>query len=323
MTHYTNFVGIDIGKYEVVAACYGASQSHTFPNSPQGFLAFKRTFKTAFQTTFFVLETTGGYEDLFLQSLVLQKVAVHRANTRQVKSFIHSLGIKGKNDAIDALGLARYGFERRDLLALYQPPSARMRELQALTERLEDLKQSLVQEKNRAQAPAILPEIRKSCLKTIEFLKKEIKSLSEKADRLMAEDPDLARKRDILLEIPGIGPTISRTLPILMPELGYLGRREIASLAGLAPHPRESGLRVGYRRTGGGRQNVRRVLFMAGMAASNTKSFLGAKYQAMVAAGKKKMVALVALMRKILVIANAKIRDYLREQASLAQKGTV
>jgi transposase len=134
--------------------------------------------------------------------------------------------------------------------------------------------------------------------------------LETEINQLIQADPDKQAKQVILQEIDGIGPTTSNSLLALLPELGNVNRRQIASLVGVAPHPCESGKSVGYRQTQGGRQTVRSILFMAAMTAARSKGRLGEFYRKLIARGKKKMVALTALMRKIVVIANAKIRDW-------------
>lgn len=126
---------------------------------------------------------------------------------------------------------------------------------------------------------------------------------------MMDNDPDLKAKKDTLKTIPGIGEMIGHDLLVLFPELGQLNRKQIASLAGLAPKANDSGKMKGYRSTGHGRNTLKPILFMAAMAARRANSPLKAFYENLINKGKKKMVALTALMRKIIVIANAKIRD--------------
>jgi transposase len=187
-----------------------------------------------------------------------------------------------------------------------------LEDLQALAERRLDLNKSLVQEKNRSQAPTVTPWIQKSCQAVIKVLKDELECVLTAMNVLLETCPELAKRKEVLQSIAGIGEVISMQLIALLPELGYLNRRAIASLVGLAPHPNESGTKTGQRRTKGGRQHVRNILFMAGMSAIRSKSFIGAYYQGLIARGKKKMVALVAVMRKIIVIANARIKDALK-----------
>jgi transposase len=306
MTIYTHFIGIDIGKFEVVAASYGSKTALTFPNTQEGLKSFLASYDT--QEALIVLETTGGYERLFLKSLVERQLAVHRANTRQVKAFIRSLGCKGKTDALDSLSLARYGYERQDRLALYQQPENAYESLQSLAQRRIDLNHLLVAEKNRSQAPSTDEFVKESCKAVIAFIEQQLCQVMESLR------PEMLAKQKVMQEIPGVGEITSAMLVALLPELGHLNRRQIASLTGLAPYPNESGTKVGYRRTKDGREQAKKVLFMAAISAAHSKSALGKTYSNMLERGKKKMVALVALMRKIIVIANAKVRDLLPKQ---------
>jgi len=311
MALYTNFIGIDIGKFENVVGTQNNKSTQTFTNTQEGFDSFFKNNKAILKNAFVVLETTGGYEKLFLQNLLKKKIPVHRANTRQVKAFIHSLGRKAKTDALDALALARYAFERHDHLPLYQPLENQFQSLQSLAQRRLDLNQVLVSEKNRLQAPAADSFVKKSCQAIIEAIQTQLEKVTQEMESQLEQLPELNQKRKVLEEIPGIGKITSLLLVALLPELGHLNRREIASLVGLAPHPNESGTKIGYRRTKGGRQDVRSILFMAGLSAARSKSRLGDKYKKLTNAGKKKMVAMVAIMRTIIVIANAKIKEFM------------
>lgn len=319
MTLYTTFIGIDIGKYEIVVGFHASKSTACFQNDQKGFEAFFKAHKTLLKSSFVVLETTGGYEKLFLHNLVKKGVAVHRANTRQVKAFIHSLGAKGKTDALDAIALARYGYERHDRLALYKPLDKVLTLLQGLAQRRLDLNQILVCEKNRAKAPTATTFVKQQCAQMIETIQQQIDQVTEEMEHWIQKAPELQRKRQVLEKIPGVGKIVSLQLAILLPELGHLNRRQIASLVGLAPYPFESGTKVGYRRTRGGRRDVRNILFMAGMSAAHSKSKLGDKYRFLLNnKGKKKMVALVAIMRNIIVIANHKVKDLALENQKVS-----
>lgn len=307
---YQNFIGIDIGKASFVVGFYNQRDTYEFENSLKGFKAFIERFEAILPFSLVVLETTGGYEMNLVTYLVSRKFAVHRADTRKVKYFIRSLGKEAKSDAIDAQGLSRYGCERHERLDLYVPKVSNQELLQQFTQRRLDLKKMLVQEKNRSQSPNLNASISKSCYAMINALEKQMLAVDEAIQSLIDADPKQKEKQQVLQEVDGIGQIISGTLLALLPELGTVNRRKIASLVGLAPHPYESGSKIGYRRTKGGREDARSILFMAAMTASRSKGRLGEFYRSMIARGKKKMVALTALMRKIVVIANAKIADW-------------
>jgi len=304
---YQNFIGIDIGKDEFYVGQADIQEVVIYPNQKDGFISFVDKFKEIQAKTLIVLETTGGYELSLIRYLQAQGFFVHRANTRKVKSFIRSLGNLGKSDAIDARGLAFYAKERHEQLGLYEPPADE--KLLKLIRRREDLNKILVQEKNRLKAPD-QEELKDSFKTIIRVLENELNVLEDRIDKLIQANKEYTEKRSVLKTLPGIGTIISAQLLVLVPELGQLDRRKIASLGGVAPHPNESGKKIGYRYVRGGRYDVKRALFLAAMTASRGKSRLGEFYRKLIASGKKKMVALVAVMRKILVIANARMRDY-------------
>lgn len=313
MRLYNNFVGIDIGKLTFVVAVHGQSKTEEFENTAMGIDSFIKKYETVLKESLSVLETTGGYETKLMLTLVDIGYAVHRANTRKVKHFIYSLGNGAKTDRLDAKALALYGYERRERLECFVPPSKRSLELFELTQRRQDLKRFLVAEKNRLQAPRC-SIIKSSCEKVIEVISGQIEEVTKQIQDLIAEDVILSNKKKILKAIPGVGEITANDLLILLPELGNLNRREIASLAGLAPRANDSGLHKGYRVVAHGRSDIKSILFMSAMAARNSNSSLKEFYNRLVAAGKKKMVALTALMRKIIVMANAKIRDWNQTQ---------
>lgn len=310
MSNYSTFLGIDIGKSEVVVGVYGSKITQAFPNSKSGFKAFLKEHRKTLQGALVILETTGGYERLFLNALLDRKISVHRANTRQVKNFIRSWGQYGKSDALDAQALARYGYERHQSLALFQKQDPKILRLSSLAQRRQDLTQMLVQEKNRLQSPEDDPLVLKSCKQVIATFETQISLINQEIEELINGDVHLQSQQKLLEIIPGIGSKISSALLAFVPELGQLNRRQIASLCGLAPHPYESGQKIGYRKTKGGRQHVRSILFMAAMSARRSNSRLKAFFEKLIANGKMKMVALTALMRKIIIIANAKLKEF-------------
>ncbi len=235
--------------------------------------------------------------------------AVHRANTRKVKRFIQSYGNDAKTDKLDAKALALYGYERVQRLELFSPQSANAISLFELVQRRNDLKQMIVAEKNRLKAPRA-NIIKDSCNAVLEVLNKQIEAITDDINALIDADSLLKAKKEVLKTIPGIGNIVANELLVLLPELGSLTRRKIASLAGLAPKANDSGQFSGYRCISYGRCGIKPMLFLAAMAARNSNSSLKFFYNQLISNGKKKMVALTALMRKIIVIANARIRDF-------------
>lgn len=316
MELYQNFIGIDIGKFNFVVAIYNNKQTKEYENNAAGIAEFMNDYQHLFANALCILETTGGYEMELLLTLCDQKLPVHRANTRKVKNFIRSLGNEAKTDALDAKALALYGFERCDRIELFNPQSKKMLELYELVGRRHDLKQIIIAEKNRIKAPKA-NLIKTSCKTVITMLTQEIEKITDRINSLIAKDEVLKEKKEVLKTIPGIGDVVANELLAFLPELGQLDRRKIASLTGLAPRSNDSGTIKGYRRTANGRNCIKPILFVAAMAARNSKTGMKDFYERMIERGKKKMVALVALMRKIIVIANARLRDLHRSNVAI------
>lgn len=170
----------------------------------------------------------------------------------------------------------------------------------------------LVQEKNRLKSPGNV-SVRSSIEFMISTLEKEMDNIARQLDEIISASDQLSKKKELLKSVPGVGEKTASSLLAFVPELGSLNGKQMASLCGVAPFPKQSGTKTWYSRTSGGRRNMRPLLYLAAMGASRSKTHLGEFYNKLIAAGKKTLVALTALMRKIVVIANARIRDLLRE----------
>jgi len=309
MTLYNTFIGIDIGKFNFVVSVYNTQLIQEYENTSSGIAQFIKDHIDISAKSLCIVETTGGYELELLYTMVANNYRIHRADTRKVKNFIRSYGNCVKTDALDAKALALYGYERHEKLELFKLQSEDELKLFRLVQRRGDLNSMLVAEQNRFQSPA-MKEVKSYVKEIITALKEQLKKVSEEIQSLIDANPVLKNKQKILKTVPGIGNLVAFELLILLPEIGRLCRRKIASLAGVAPRANESGKFIGYRRTGYGRLGIKRILFLAAMAARNSKTHLKEFYEKLVAKGKKKMVALTALMRKILIIANARLRDF-------------
>jgi transposase len=252
-----------------------------------------------------VIESTGGYERLVTTKLYLAGLPVCRVNPKRVRYFARSIGQLAKTDKLDAKVLARFGEVVKP--ALTQLPSEQEQLLSALLSRREQLSAILVAEKNRmGTAPA---KIRPSLNEHITWLKKQLKELDKEVDAFINDTPDLKEKDELLQEVKGIGKKTSAKLIADVPELGACDRKQIAALIGIAPYNRDSGSMKGQRAISGGRPDVRSVLYMATLAATRFNPVIKIFYQRLLKAGKKKKVAIVACMRKLLTILNAMLRD--------------
>lgn len=309
MSEYSYYIGIDIGKNSFDVALHdGSNSANQFENTAQGIKKFMRTYQQKLPAAFVVLEATGGYENNLLKSLLKANSAVHRAHPLQAKHFIRSLGKRAKTDRLDALALARYGAERHQDLLLATERSESEEQFKTLLSRRDDLIAMRTQETNRFKSPAYASE-KKHIKRVIDVLNDELKQLEIRMKAIISDSHELQKRKKVLLSMSGIGDTVANTLLGFLPELGKVTGKVIASLVGLAPHARDSGTLQGYRRTGGGRANIRKVLFLAALSASVHDKKLKEFYQRLLNKGKKPIVAIIAVARKLLVIANAKIRD--------------
>jgi transposase len=317
MDIYNNFVGIDIGKHEFVVNVYGSKKTYPYTNNLEGLEKLNGELGTILQNALIVLEVTGGYERSVIAYLQQKNIAVHRANGRQIKSFIRSYGIVAKNDNIDAIALSQYAFERQSSLKIYQVSKHDF--LRELNERRNDLVKMRTQEKNRSQAPCSnLPK--NSFTSVLNVLDEQINVIEKQMEALIASDAELTLKIKELKTISGIGNVLAHALIAQMPELGELNQKQAASLAGVAPHPNQSGTKNGYRRTRGGRRSIKALLFMGALSAVRSKSKLGDFYNRLISNGKSKLCALVAVIRKMVVIANAKIKAALALRTQTSER---
>jgi transposase len=300
----SSFIGCDVGKTDIVVFDSRTNQTRSIPNRKADLARFARTLD---QACFVICEATGGYEAALLRALVQADRAVHRADARKVKAFIRSFGTLGKTDAIDARALAFYGRERHAQLAKWQAPDPARESLQALVLTRRDLVADRLAYRNRLAAPGAAA-VKHQLGKLLTSFDQQIAAINRAITALIRAHKTLAAAEKTIRGVIGIGETTAAALLALVPELGTLNRREVASLAGLAPHPNQSGANDAYRRTRGGRPEVKRVLFMAAMVAAKNNPQQRLFYQRLLAQGKKPLVALTAVMRKLVVICNAMLR---------------
>jgi transposase len=298
------FIGCDVGKTAIVVFDPASGATRAIANEPQALSDFAASLNP---TCFVVCEATGGYERDLLAALIAAGVPAHRADARKVKAFIRSFGTLGKSDAIDATALARYGLDRHAELPLWSAREPERERLQALVLARRDLIKDRLAYANRRAAPAAEP-VHPYLEALVESFDAQIKAIEANIKTLCAACEPIAKAVQTLVTIQGVGQKTAAALIALMPELGSLPRRQAAALAGLAPHPNQSGQTDAYRRTRGGRPEIKRVLFMAAISAAKHNPTLTAFYKRLLSAGKKPLVAITAIMRKLVVIANAKLR---------------
>jgi transposase len=312
------FVGIDVSKeFLDVATRGGEINPFRVRRDEEGLSELvQRLASPELQVKLVVLEATGGIERDVVATLAAAKLPVAVVNPRSVRDFARSTGKLAKTDGIDAAVLAHYA---EAVGPVAQPvPDALSREIEALLTRRRQVIQSLVSERNRRSGLQLQrvsgpgKRVMDSLKRSIAWLEKELASLDDELDDAIKNSSVWRAKDELLRSVKGVGPVLSRTLLGYVPELGQLNRKEIASLMGVAPFNNDSGKRSGKRSIWGGRGEVRAVLYMASVAAIRCNDVLAAFYQRLVAAGKPKKVALIAVMRKLLTRLNATMRAHLQ-----------
>lgn len=298
------WIGIDVSGAELAVGVYPSGEVKTFPYEPQGIWDLI-VFVGSFKPERIIVEATGGLEAGVAAELYNSGLPVCVVNPRQVRDFAKSLGVLAKTDNIDAVVLGRYG---EAIKPQVRPmASDEERAIKELVARRRQLVEMLVQEKNRYSRAS--RKTGKEILKHIKWLEKRIKDLDKDISDAIIKSPLWSEKAGILKSVPGVGDVLSFTLLADLPELGTLGRKEIAALVGVAPFNNDSGLMRGKRKVWGGRGNVRRVLYMGIIAGIQFNPVIRAFYERLIAAGKKPKVALTACMRKLLVILNVMIKN--------------
>ena len=308
------FVGVDVSKDSLDVAIRPGGQNATFANEDKGIGTLVAKLLEVGPERILV-EATGGYEMVLVAALAAARLPVVVANPRQVRDFAKAKGRWAKTDRIDADVLAAFG---EAIQTEVRPiPDAAARELAGLVARRSQLIGMRTAEKNRLSMAgrAVAPQIGKH----VRWLDAEIRKLDQKIETKLRSNEVLWQKLELIDGVPGIGPVTSAILLVQMPELGQLNRRQIAALAGLAPFNRDSGQQRGVRMIWGGRTPVRNALYMATLSAIRHNPSIRPVYQRLRQAGKKKMVAFTACMRKLLVILNAMIRDRASWRGTAAQ----
>jgi transposase len=299
------FVGIDVSKAHLDVAWRPGGGARRFANTEPGVAELVGALRAS-PPALIVLESTGGLERPLAVALAEAGLPTRVIDPPRARHFARSLGEHSKTDAIDARVLARFAEAvRPEARAL---PDAEALELQALLDRRGQLVAMRTAERNRLQqAPPA--SVRRDLEAHLRYLDGRVAELDEEVASRVRGHPEWGPRDAVLRSIPGVGDQTSRMLLGRLPELGRLTGKRIAALAGLAPRARDSGAREGVRTIFGGRKEVRTALYMAALSAVRHNPPLRAVYARLRAAGKKPKVALTAIARKLLTIANAMIRD--------------
>jgi transposase len=298
-------VGIDVSKHWLDVAVEPEAERWRFDNDAAGHEALVEHLGS--QTIErIVLEATGGLERPVVAALAAAGLPVVVVNPRQARDFARATGRLAKTDAIDAQVLAQFGRAvRPEVRSIAGAQQTAFKELVARRRQLVEMHSA---ESNRLQQArdAVVQRSIRAVLKVIE---RQLKDTERKLDEAIESSPIWQVTKNLLTSVPGVGDQTARTLIAELPELGTCSRQRIAALVGVAPMNRDSGLMRGRRTIFGGRAAVRRVLYMATLVAVRHNPVMRAHYERLLGTGKRKKLALVACMRKLLIILNAMIRD--------------
>lgn len=304
-----SYVGIDVSKATLDVAILPAREHFVVSNDEAGIdeLLGKLLAEEVSDDALVVLEASGGFERPLVAALATsEEIALFVVNPRQARDFAKATGKLAKTDRIDAFVLARFAEAIRPTPRAI--PDAETREFQEILARRRQIIRMTTAEKNRLGASAS-KAVRGRIQAHIRWLEKELARTDRDLDEAIEKSPTFKANETLLRSVPGVGPVLCRTLLAELPELGSLSPRELSALVGVAPLNRDSGTLRGRRTVWGGRARVREALYMGALIASRFNPAIKEFYERLVEAGKPKKVALVACMRKLLVILNAVMRE--------------
>ena len=303
-TSSETYVGVDVSKDKLDVAVLGEERVWQVANTQEGINELV-AWMQELQPELIVVEATGGYQRALVEALFWAGLAVAVVNPARVRQFARACGLLAKTDKLDAQVLAVFGQKVQP--RRYESKSEAGKQLSAMLVRRRQLDEMLKAEQNRLRT--ISTSLRGSVEQVIACLKEGKKVLDAQIQQFVAEQHAWQEQTEILKSAPGVGKVTTATLLAELPELGKMDRRKIAALVGVAPMNSDSGKKRGYRKTKGGRGDVRSVLYMATLVATRRNPLIRVQYQHLLKRGKLKKVALIACMRKFLTILNAMVRD--------------
>ena len=297
-------VGIDVSKDSLDVAVSNEKQAYQFGNDGKGITRLVAEMRRK-NPCLIVVEATGGYEQAVITSLFDAGLRVARVSPQCVDQYGRARGILAKTDRIDAGNLAEYGQHIRS--RLYVSKNKEAEHLSAILTRRKQVSEMLQAGKNRLRTA--YEGVRSSLQTMIARLEEELDCLDKEVGSFVEQHEELKEREQLLRSAKSIGPVTAATLMAELPELGELDRKQIAALVGVAPMNQDSGRKRGYRKTKGGRPDVRGVLYMATLSGIRYNPVIKGNYARLLGCGKKKKVAITACMQKFLIILNAMMRD--------------
>jgi transposase len=298
-----NCIGIDISKRTFDVHFLTGSSDHHFDYSPENIRKALDIFRSA-KPELIVMEATGGYELPLAEELYAAGLPVAVVNPARIRNFAKASGQTAKTDRIDARIIARFA-------AVMEPPVRNAKDdtsfkIRALVVRKRQITDMRTAEKNRMEH--IRDEfIGQSILTVISAFETQIRLIQDRIRDLIASSPELKQKTELIQSVPGIGENTAAALVSGLPEIGTVNSEEIAALTGTAPVNRDSGQFRGKRMTGGGRSEIRSLMYMPTLAAIRHNPVIRKFYRHLLSAGKIKMAAVTACMRKLIVIVNSMV----------------
>ncbi len=297
-------IGVDTGKFQLDIHIRPLDIYFTVTNDEKGIKEAIKIIKPH-KPTRVVIEATGRLEHAFVMACSQADLPFTVANPAHVKKFAGAIGRKAKTDKLDAQLIAHYGEAVKPALSTLKPENMQL--MSDLLSRRRQLMNMQTMEKNRLQ---IMPKAISSAIKPIlTAIKNQIDKVDSKLSKLITKCDEYKAKNDIIQSMPGVGKVVAFNLLSDMPELGFLTNKEAASLIGVAPFNKESGSYEGQRNIRGGRHKIRTVMYMAMMSAMQCNPVFKATYQRLLAAGKPKKTAIIACVRKMVIILNSMVRD--------------
>ena len=299
------YVGIDVSKDRLDVHVRPSGEAFAVARDGKGLNELVERLRGV-APSLIAVEATGGFETVVAAAIAGAHLPLAVVNPAQVRHFAQAVGKRAKTDPIDAAVIARFAEAVKPEPRALPDEAARL--LAELVARRAQIIEMLVAERQREKRAAAV-RVRKSLARHIAALEKELPEIDRDIDTMVRGSPVWREKEDLLVSFPGVAHKIARTVLADLPELGRLTRREIASLVGVAPFTRQSGQWKGKSMIAGGRPAARAALFMAAFSAIRCNPVLRIFYQSLLARGKPKMVALIAVARKVLTILNAMLRD--------------
>ncbi|XKH00304.1 IS110 family transposase [Marinobacter nauticus] len=297
-------VGVDVGKANLDIALHPSGQLYTIPNTEAHIRRFVRILKN-YEIERIVVEASGRHEHALVQACDKADLPIIVVNPISVRRYAQAIGVLAKTDRIDAQVIAQYA---ATLKPEFKPiPDKTSQKIKDLLVRRSQLLEMSTMEKNRLQ---ILPKsLHRSIKSMLRMLQNQIETVTRQIEQEVAKVDQWRTKMEIMTSVPGVGKVLAYTFLSELPELGSLNRKEIAALVGVAPINRDSGKLNGKRRIRGGRHRVRTVMFMAMLSSIQCNPVFKRFYERLKAQGKIPKVALIACMRKMIVVLNTMIKN--------------